>query len=323
MASYAPFDAFFTQLAHAHVLHTNDHFRSSTHRALYNQFYFDRPTIPIVRLDPVAFSKYGFNTTSLIANLGWSSLLMRCSSKYYPDAVYQFYVNLQVEGSLNNGKFSTYVDGHIIYVTPALLASVLDLPHLGASVFQEDDFHLLNFKPSSALSTWTGETYSSYAVTTSSKLPEHLRLLHYFITHVFLPRSLGQYLVTPLDTWLLHCVVSNIPVDYSTLMFSIMTKFGNHLYEGELPFGSMISSFLERLGITLRMHFSEAFVVDNLRPQHVLRQINWSGCKPVNASGGYMDADDILEEAERNMTIWSTLEGASDYDSTPEHLAGF
>ncbi|CAN1330940.1 hypothetical protein LINPERPRIM_LOCUS35149 [Linum perenne] len=97
------FDPIYTQLANEHILHTNDHFRSSSFRAIYNQFYLDRTIIPTIRLNPIDFVRYGLHPDCLIANLGWSSLVLPRPSTCYLDAVYQFYTNLRVEGNLHGG----------------------------------------------------------------------------------------------------------------------------------------------------------------------------------------------------------------------------
>ncbi|CAN1236899.1 hypothetical protein LINGRAPRIM_LOCUS1771 [Linum grandiflorum] len=101
--------------------------RSSKHQAHYLEF-IDRPILPAVRVDPVAFGKYGLNPCTLLANLGWSTLVMNQSYSYYPDVVRQFYVNLRLEGRLQDGRFSTIIDGYRIVVTPHLLEVVLGLP---------------------------------------------------------------------------------------------------------------------------------------------------------------------------------------------------
>ncbi|CAN1182612.1 hypothetical protein LINPERHAP2_LOCUS36072 [Linum perenne] len=84
-------------------------------------------------------------------------------------------------------------------------------------------------------------------------------------------------------------------------MFSTLTRFGNHLQEGELPFGGAISALIERLGIRLHTRFAAAGYIPDIRPQHVLRCIGWSGCPPLNGSGGegHMDADELALETER------------------------
>ncbi|CAN1189324.1 hypothetical protein LINPERHAP2_LOCUS39835, partial [Linum perenne] len=225
------------------------------------------------------------------------------------------------EGNLHQGRFSTFVDGHFIYVTPNLLSQVLALPRVGVSIFYESNFTLLNFNPGSALSTWTGDSYPSLAYASVSALPDSLKLFHYFLTRIFLPRSVGQFLVTPMDSWLMHCATTGVEVDFSTLMFAAMTRFGNHLQEGDLPFGGEISALLERLGIRLLTRFATGGSIFDVRPQHVLRCIGWSRCKPLNGSGGErMDADELAADIERQLHIWSGVDNASSYSSSPEWM---
>ncbi|CAN1181834.1 hypothetical protein LINPERHAP2_LOCUS35645 [Linum perenne] len=124
-----------------------------------------------------------------------------------------------------------------------------------------------------------------------------------------------------MDTWLMHCATTGVVVDFSTLMFSAMTRFGNHLQEGDLPFAGAISVFLERLGIRLLTRFAAGGDSLDVRPQHVLRCIGWSGCPPLNGSGGeVMDADDLAADTERRLRIWSGVDNASNYESSPEWM---
>ncbi|CAN1236901.1 hypothetical protein LINGRAPRIM_LOCUS1771 [Linum grandiflorum] len=107
-------------LVRSHVLYINDNMRSSKHQAHYLEF-IDRPILPAVRVDPVAFGKYGLNPCTLLANLGW-------------------------KGRLQDGRFSTIIDGYRIVVTPHLLEVVLGLPPGGKQIFEETD--LLRIKHS-------------------------------------------------------------------------------------------------------------------------------------------------------------------------------
>ncbi|CAN1121899.1 hypothetical protein LINPERHAP2_LOCUS1061 [Linum perenne] len=269
-----------------HVVYTNDHMRDSSHRAIYNQFYYDRDILHQVVLDSTSFSRYNLNPAPLIANLGWS------------------------------GRFSTYVDGHIIFVTPLLLAQVLELPNTGNKLFSCDDFRYFNFDPCAALSRWTGKTFTDHAVTDALSLPDHLKVFHFFLTRVLLPRSLGLDLVTPLDTWLIHCATMGIPVNFCCLMFATMANYGVPDYEGSLLFGPQICSVVAKLGIPLKYKFSEATSVECLRAQHVFRRVGWSKCVPlpVNVSGGEiryncsgMDADVVNSaesDARARLTVW-------------------
>ncbi|CAN1121900.1 hypothetical protein LINPERPRIM_LOCUS2461 [Linum perenne] len=299
-----------------HVVYTNDHMRDSSHRAIYNQFYYDRDILHQVVLDSTSFSRYNLNPAPLIANLGWSAVLCSPPPQVYPDIVYQFYANLKLASPLCEGRFSTYVDGHIIFVTPLLLAQVLELPNTGNKLFSCDDFRYFNFDPCAALSRWTGKTFTDHAVTDALSLPDHLKVFHFFLTRVLLPRSLGLDLVTPLDTWLIHCATMGIPVNFCCLMFATMANYGVPDYEGSLLFGPQICSVVAKLGIPLKYKFSEATSVECLRAQHVFRRVGWSKCVPlpVNVSGGEiryncsgMDADVVNSaesDARARLTVW-------------------
>ncbi|CAN1184944.1 hypothetical protein LINPERPRIM_LOCUS39254 [Linum perenne] len=289
-----------------HVVYTNDHMRDSSHRAIYNQFFFDRDLLHQVVVDTTSFSRYNLNPAPLIANLGWS-------------------------GPLCEGRFSTYVDGHIIFVTPMLLAQVLGLPNSGNKLFSCDDFRYFNFDPCAALSRWTGKPSSNHDFTDALSLPDHLKVFHFFLSRVLLPRSSDRDLVTPLDTWIIHCATMGIPVNFCCLMFATMVNYGIPDFEGSLPFGPQICTLIARLGIPLKFKYSEPTSVEHLRAQHVLRRVGWSKCVPlpVNGSGGEiryncsgMDADVINSaesDARARLTVWCDHDDASDFVESPDY----
>ncbi|CAN1185288.1 hypothetical protein LINPERPRIM_LOCUS39064 [Linum perenne] len=315
----------------SHVVYTNDHMRSSAHRGIFDQFFLDRDIIQTTILDITSFSKYNLNSAPLIANLGWSALLSEQHTTVYPDAVCQFYANLKLEGPLFAGKFNTFVDGHMIFVTPQLLSQVLNLPFLGNRLFSTDDFRYFNFDSRAAIGKWTGDTFTDCDATSVLNLPDNLKVFHFFLTQIFLPRSISSDIVTPLDSWIIHCAMMGIPVNFYCLMFGIMTCFGEPEFEGSLPFGGFISSLLVRLGIPLRRRFSEETSIEHIRAQHVLRKIGWSKCVPlpVNGSGGDiryncsgMDADVVNSaesDARAKLTIWCDHDDASDFAGSPDY----
>ncbi|CAN1148025.1 hypothetical protein LINPERHAP2_LOCUS16217 [Linum perenne] len=108
----------------SHVVYTNDHMRDASHRAIFNNFFLIRTIITPTVVDTTCFSRYNLHPDALIAALRWSHVITKQPTKIYLDVVYQFYTNLKLEGSLSAGKFSTFVDGHIIMVTPLLLAQI-------------------------------------------------------------------------------------------------------------------------------------------------------------------------------------------------------
>ncbi|CAN1239533.1 hypothetical protein LINGRAPRIM_LOCUS2400 [Linum grandiflorum] len=107
-------------LAARHVKYTNDHMRSSHLHSIYRNKFQTRPILPSTRLDHLGFTKYGLDPASLIGNLGW-------------------------KGRLQDGCFSTYVEGYRILVTPRLLVEVLGIPSGGLPVFNESDFSRVHY----------------------------------------------------------------------------------------------------------------------------------------------------------------------------------
>ncbi|CAN1294625.1 hypothetical protein LINPERPRIM_LOCUS22535 [Linum perenne] len=231
----------------SHIVYTNDHMRDASHRGIFNNFFLGRTISTPTILETTPFGRYNLNPDTLIAALGWGPVITEQPTKVYPDTVYQFYANLKLEGPLSSGKFSTYVDGHIMIVTPLFLAQVLRLPLYGDSISSLDQFYLADFNPSASLSHWTGESCSDQAFSTASKLPDNLKKFHFFLTRILLPRSHGQFLVTPMDTWITHSVVVARHLNFCSLMFATMVHFGNPDVKDDLPFRGFISALVERL----------------------------------------------------------------------------
>ncbi|CAN1125322.1 hypothetical protein LINPERPRIM_LOCUS31623 [Linum perenne] len=219
----------------------------------------------------------------------------------------------------------------MIFVTPQLLSHVLDLPFLGNRLFSTDDFYYFNFDPRAVLRKWTGDMFSDNDVTSVLNIPDNLKVFHFFLTRILLPRSLHCDVVTPLDSWIIHCATMGIPVNFCCLMFGIMTCFAAPDCEGSLPFGGLISSLVARLGIPLRRRYSEENSVEHLRAQHVLRRVGWTKCVPlpINVSGeeifynySGMDAyvvNSAESDARAKLIVWCDQDGASNFSESPDY----
>ncbi|CAN1226521.1 hypothetical protein LINGRAPRIM_LOCUS1095 [Linum grandiflorum] len=203
---------------------------------------------PCVVADPCAFSCFDLNPGSLIASLSWGSLVMDRKTLCYPDVVQQFYANLRLDGpSVLCGKFSTYIDGHRVIITPALLARILKLPSFGFSLFCETEFPKVQFNPAYALSCWSGIPLSTADRIEVSALPDAL------------------------------------PLDYSCLMFSAMVANSNPDLTGQLPFGPEICFLLSSLGIRLHRKYLAESPVEVPDPRKTLVSL---GSRRVKVSGG-------------------------------------
>ncbi|CAN1220620.1 hypothetical protein LINGRAPRIM_LOCUS3 [Linum grandiflorum] len=296
--------------------------RSFEHQAFYLSS-IKRPILPSIRVDPVAFQKYGLYPCNLLANLGWSSLVLNQSYAFYPAAVREFYINLRLEGRLQEGRLSSIVDGYRIVVTPQLLTTVLGLPSGGRLIFDESNLPRIRFLPSVVLGGWTNSTLGATDLAVISDLPDYLKIIHYFITRICLPRSDSLYLVNGIDIWLLHCAVLLERTDFSCLMFASLVKYSNPKFKGGLPFGPAISYLLEALGVPLRDKYKSEAPLDILRPRHVLHEIGWKPSQPVYGSGGEVQSchdlnasddkiKDLAEEMNRSLQIQEALAAAEE-----------
>ncbi|CAN1220619.1 hypothetical protein LINGRAPRIM_LOCUS3 [Linum grandiflorum] len=260
--------------------------RSFEHQAFYLSS-IKRPILPSIRVDPVAFQKYGLYPCNLLANLGWSSLVLNQSYAFYPAAVREFYINLRLEGRLQEGRLSSIVDGYRIVVTPQLLTTVLGLPSGGRLIFDESNLPRIRFLPSVVLGGWTNSTLGATDLAVISDLPDYLK------------------------------------TDFSCLMFASLVKYSNPKFKGGLPFGPAISYLLEALGVPLRDKYKSEAPLDILRPRHVLHEIGWKPSQPVYGSGGEVQSchdlnasddkiKDLAEEMNRSLQIQEALAAAEE-----------
>ncbi|CAN1246792.1 hypothetical protein LINGRAPRIM_LOCUS3262 [Linum grandiflorum] len=322
------FHSHMLKLAATHVRYTNDHMRSTHHHSVYQKEFVFRRILPSVRINTDGFLKYGLDPGSLIGNLGWKSLISNRRYSFYSDAVRQFYANIQLEGRVQDGCFSTFVEGHHIFVTPQLLTQVLGIPSGGLPIFDESDFSRVGFDPSIILLRWLDIPYHVRPLSDVAALPKYLRVLHFFIARVLLPRSVGKYLVNSLDVWILYCAMFAVQTDYSCLMFGTMVHYSNSQHPGDLPFGPAISFLLTSLGIPLGSKFSADSPLDIFRPSFALREVGWHLSSFVVDSGGVNhspvqdlslsddeEENQLVEELERALQIEEALaEAASDID---------
>ncbi|CAN1240179.1 hypothetical protein LINGRAPRIM_LOCUS2629 [Linum grandiflorum] len=247
--------------------------RSSAHQLAFLESFADRPPHDCIKIDLAGFDKYNLNIAGFIANLRWSEFFSNRETTTFPDAVAQFYCNLQLSENLMNGIFTMFVDGYLLSITPRLLAMVLKVPCSGLLVFSEAELSLHDFSASNVLKRWIPTKSDDTSYAPASRLPDIHRTLHYLITNVFLPRTDAKFVVTPLDAWIIRCSIANVALDYSSLMWAHMVKYVAHPSTEALPFSNEISTLLVRLGLRLSKRFVSHNLVCRLSAQHVLRTI--------------------------------------------------
>ncbi|CAL1367809.1 unnamed protein product [Linum trigynum] len=206
------------------------------------------------------------------------------------EAVRLFYVNLVPCPGCDPAFFTTTVFNYDITVTPALLANLLNLSHTGLRAGTDSEFASRGFLFDAALARYTrdiGDFYHSPLA--AGRIPDDLKVLHFFITRTFLPRDLSSTdILHSADLWILSNAKEGRLISYASLMFSHLIKFGLEYYSGPLSFGPQITKFLYKVGIDLRDKVMLCNVLDDLKPQHVLAKLNAEvgPRKPIIGSGG-------------------------------------
>ncbi|CAI0458048.1 unnamed protein product [Linum tenue] len=272
------------------AIFTGKGFRNAEDYARYLIKFQDRPLCPSISLDPARFNRYDMNIPGLINAVGWSNLPLDQCYSFRPEAVRMFYANMQPCFNTDPPTFTTVVYNYLITVTVDILSYLLGYPVAGAEVLDEGDFQEAGFNEVEAIRLYTrdtGEYHSSQLAT--GRLPDDLKVLHFFITRVFFPRSHGLNRIYPMDMWILASAKENRPISYPHLMFSHMLHYCDDNYNEELPFAPQITMLLRGLGIDLRYKVARVDLIDTLRAQFVLRKVNaFVGRRRprVNASGG-------------------------------------
>ncbi|CAN1829664.1 hypothetical protein LINPERHAP1_LOCUS32586 [Linum perenne] len=249
--------------------------RSDEDRVRYNTIFRSKPLTPTFRHFPEAYLKYGIAVYDLLYNLGWSSSIPSFPTLPRPEPVRIFYSNLRLI-STSPFRLETQVFGHRITITPALIATVLSSHTYGLSIHTypmlvNTGFDLL--RALQALHIPLSTLSSPLSITC---LPPRLRVLHFFITRHFIPRTFDQDLLYPLDIWVLyHAVVTQHPLSLPHFFMQTLLDAAQPDYPGKLPLGSFITALLLKLKVDLEFTLTDS-VVHYLRPQHVLRTMTCS-----------------------------------------------
>ncbi|CAL1387259.1 unnamed protein product [Linum trigynum] len=251
------------QLHHA-VTFSNKVFRKDKEFSRYVRRFRDCAIYPSFTIQPSAFSRYDMDISALIRNLGWESLFEDQRFTYCPEAVRLFYVNLK------------------------------RLPHNGLKAGDDGQFHDYNFDYHHVHNSLVHDIGRYFPNRLDvGRLPDDLRVLHFFITRILLPRSLSSAtLLHTTDLWILHHARSGQAISYASLVFCHLVKYGDDNYDGWLPLAPLITQLLRKLGVDLRDKVTLCNVHDDLKAQHVLACLDArvGPRKPVTGSGGEVAA---------------------------------
>ncbi|CAI0552848.1 unnamed protein product [Linum tenue] len=226
----------------------------------------------------------------LINTIGWGDILPNRNFGFRPEAVRMFYSNMKPCLHISPSCFTTIVYNYLITINVELLSLLLGIPITGAEVMNELDFHSVDFNEGDALRLYTRDTGCYYpSEFHSGRLPDDLKVLHFYITRCFLPRSFGLNTIYPSDLWILASAKENRVISYPHLMFDHMLNYHADNYNAELPFAPQITQILLALGIDLRFLMARVDMLGSLRAQFVLRKVDASVGRRgplVNVPGG-------------------------------------
>ncbi|CAL1386161.1 unnamed protein product [Linum trigynum] len=230
-------------LLNAHLapaaIFTNRGFRNSEAYSRYLRCFSDRALHPSFLIPPTSFNRYRLRVNGYINDLGWSSLFQNRLLDQCPEAVRMFYSSMQC----GPGRYPSY------FTTTVYNFSVTRLRESPLSRFSVE------------------------------RLPDDLRALQFYISHVFLPRTADQAAtLDESDLWILFNAKTSCPISYASLMFNHMIKYQEEECSGKLPFGLQITHLLALLGVDLRGKIINREVHSDLQAQHVLRRpLSWLG----------------------------------------------
>ncbi|CAL1400754.1 unnamed protein product [Linum trigynum] len=220
---------------------------------------------------------------------------------FCPEPVRLIFSNF-LSSSLASRTFSSVVYGSLFTIPLDQLAASLNIPRVGEALADESELPLFNFDYAEEFHDLMGVHPAPGSLMPVSALMPALRMLHYCITRVFVPRAEQLDLVLPLDLWIIAHAVEGVPLDYSHLVFGTFYRFSDPLLTVPLPFGPLITNLL--LGIHV-----DVSVFHSLSPSM------------FPSAHDVMDAIEIPNEGEDGGVVWisssDSSSSSSDSDDGP------
>ncbi|CAL1391686.1 unnamed protein product [Linum trigynum] len=148
--------------------------------------------------------------------------------------------------------FTTLVFGNLLTIPVAKVERSLYIPAIGENLADASELALFNFDISAEFRQLTGQFPGPNLSLPISALLPSLRALHFYISHVFLPRSGDFNLITPVELWVLVHAVHGVPLSYADLFFGHAISFCDVNVTSPLPFGPLITTLLSRIRVNIQ-----------------------------------------------------------------------
>ncbi|CAN0826006.1 hypothetical protein LINGRAHAP2_LOCUS563 [Linum grandiflorum] len=205
-----------------------------------------------ISINHLPFTKMHLDISDLLQALGWESTLINLLTEFIPLATKLFNSNLRSSQTFPNTFTTIVMDDHIRF-SAQVFSCLLDITIVGQVINDEADIWRQGFDGLTALleicpAFPLGFLPSKFQV---NLLPSPLRLLHYFITRVILPRSFSLGELLPLDIFIIWHVVHLQPISLPHLLILHISKAVKDGFPGDLPCAPLITRFLFNMGIDL------------------------------------------------------------------------
>lgn len=158
----------------------------------------------------------GYNPYSHTCQASLRSLFTNVPDKIYPNLVKEFYSNLHVVGktltlSVKNVRIMIHIER---------FGWIFEIPFIGTPYRSERLIDLKNFKRTVALNTFvTNPMEKRKLLFWTTLLMPKVRIIHYLITRIILPRNNNNNYVIKDDIILLWLLTQNIPTNWVDKVF--------------------------------------------------------------------------------------------------------
>nr|XP_004514622.1 uncharacterized protein LOC101504244 [Cicer arietinum] len=178
--------------------------------------------------------------------LGWTSFL-KISESYFPDVVRAFYCNAKTFA--DKSLFISTIKGVEIILTPNILATILQLPTEGPSVFGDQWYLALGLRKTEVLADLFEEDSTRFFATYLKPLP---KVFNNMCQHTLIPHCGSHEYVSDNDALLIHhllnCKRLNLP--YVILQHMICAA-NKDCIKNIVPYGMVLTKIFRHFGVSL------------------------------------------------------------------------
>ncbi|CAN0917744.1 hypothetical protein LINGRAHAP2_LOCUS30486 [Linum grandiflorum] len=203
-----------------------------------------------ISINHLPFKDMHIDISGYLRGLGWETTIVNLPTEFSPLATKLFYSNMRSSKIYPNTYTTIIMDDHIRF-SVQVLSCLLDIPIIGQVINEEADMWRIGFDGLSAfLELCPGFPLGFLPSKLLARfLPSPLRLLHYFITRIILPRSFCLDELLPVDVFILWHASNLKPLSLPHLLMIHLYSAAKDGYPGDLPCAPLITRFLFNMGI--------------------------------------------------------------------------